>query len=568
MIDCNLMAPTKIKTLMLKHLSINNYALIEQLEIDFCDKLNIITGETGAGKSILLGALSLILGQRADSKELSNKEKKCIIEATFKLKEGKFQSFFSENDIDFENETILRREINRDGKSRAFVNDTPVNLSTLKELGVMLVDIHSQREHQSLLKPAFQLSVLDGYAQNQTLLNDYKLTYNEYKRLETKLTGLNELEKESNARYDYLQFQYNELDEVNPLIDELDELEQQFDLYTNAENIKASLNNTNQILNNREGSVLEELKYLLQQVGEQSKHHDGISGVYERLNSVIIELDDVNAEAEKLNNEIEFEPGKIQIIQERLDALYRLQSKHQVNSMAELLTTKDEIEQELNEITSLEEQITNTGNAFEEAKIEVAEKAQFLSESRNSAISSLEEEIYYHLTDLKMGSSSLKINLEQLVEGTYNTNGKDTVNWLFSANPGHPYKPLHQIASGGELSRIMLAIKASTAKVMHLPTLIFDEIDTGVSGEVAKKVGGLMKGMSENHQLITITHLPQIASQGQKHLKVYKQIKEGITQTKLKELNDNERVEEIAQMIGGDNTTDTAKQNARELMDQ
>lgn len=553
---------------MLKHLSINNYALIDQLEIDFSDKLNIITGETGAGKSILLGALALILGQRADSKELSNKQKKCIIEATFKLKEDKFQSFFSENDIDFEKESILRREINRDGKSRAFVNDTPVNLSTLKALGTMLVDIHSQREHQSLLKPAFQLSVLDGYAQNQTLLNDYKQTYNEFKRLETKLTGLNELEKESNARLDYLQFQFNELDEVNLKVDEQSDLEKQYDLANNAENIKAALNNTNEILNNREGSVIEELKHLLQQIGEQSKHHNGISSIYERLNSTIIELDDINNDAERLNIDIEFEPEKIQIIQERLDAIYRLQNKHQVNSVAELLATKDEIEQELKDITSLEEQIINTGKAFEETKLELAEKAQYLSESRNSAIASLEEEIYYHLTDLKMGSSSLKINLEQLAEGTYNTNGIDTVNWLFSANPGHPYKPLHQIASGGELSRIMLAIKASTAKVMHLPTLIFDEIDTGVSGEVAKKVGTLMRGMSENHQLITITHLPQIASQGQKHLKVYKQIKDGMTYTKLTELTDEERVEEIAEMIGGDNTSETAKQNARELMDQ
>ena len=553
---------------MLKHLSITNYALIGHLEIDFNDKLNIITGETGAGKSILLGALALILGQRADSKELSNKEKKCIIEATFILRENKFQSFFSENDIDFDKESILRREINRDGKSRAFVNDTPVNLSTLKELGTLLVDIHSQREHQSLLKPAFQLSVLDGYAQNQTMLNDYKQTFNEFKRLETKLTGLNELEKESNARLDYLQFQFNELEEVSLQVDEQDELEKQFDLFTNAENIKAALNNTNQIINNREGSVLEELKFLLQQIGEQSKHHDGVSSVYERLSSTIIELDDINSETEKLNIDIECDPEKIQLIQERLDSIYRLQSKHQVNSVAELLAVKDEIEEELNEITSLEEQIINTSNAFEETKLEVEEKAQHLSESRNSAIASLEEEIYYHLTDLKMGSSSLKINLEQLVEGTFNTNGKDTVNWLFSANPGHPYKPLHQIASGGELSRIMLAIKASTAKVMHLPTLIFDEIDTGVSGETAKKVGFLMRSMSENHQLIAITHLPQIASQGQKHLKVFKQIKDGMTYTKIAELTDEQRVEEIAEMIGGDNTSDTAKQNARELMDQ
>ncbi|NNM15787.1 MAG: AAA family ATPase, partial [Bacteroidia bacterium] len=466
---------------MLKHLSINNYALIEHLEIDFSEKLNIITGETGAGKSILLGALSLILGQRADSKELSNKNKKCIIEATFQLNEKKFQSFFSENDIDFESESILRREINRDGKSRAFVNDTPVKLSTLKELGSMLVDVHSQREHQSLLKPAFQLAVLDAYAQNSTMLNDYKNTYNEFKRLETKLTGLMELEKESNARFDYLKFQFNELEEVNPQPNEQEELEKTFDLMTNSENIKAALNNTNQIINNREGSVLEELKYLLQQVGEQSKHHEGIGGIYERLNSTIIELDDINRETELLNNEIEYDQGKIQITQERLDAIYRLQNKHQVNTTADLIATKESIEGELNEITSLEDQITNTSNAFEEVKIELEEKAQYLSESRNSAISSLEEEIYYHLTELKMGSSSLKINLEQLVDGTYNTNGKDSVSWLFSANPGHPYKPLNQIASGGELSRIMLAIKASTAKVIHLPTLIFDEIDTGVS---------------------------------------------------------------------------------------
>jgi DNA repair protein RecN (Recombination protein N) len=560
---------------MLQKLSISNYALIDNLEIGFDKGLNILTGETGAGKSIILGALSLILGQRAESRYFFNQQKKCVIEGTFKIGDFHLKTFFEDNDLDYEAETVVRREISADGKSRSFVNDTPVNLNAMKLLGERLIDIHSQHATMEINDPEFQLLVVDSVAKHPDLLSDYQTKFRAYKKSTTKLQQLIEESEKAKADLDYYQFQYDELEKAGLAADEQEQLEQELYALNNAEEIKRNLLGANYLMQDSDAAALIQLREAGQQLGSLTKFNPQIEELQERLNSTIIELKDIAAEIENIEQRTHTDEARAADVNTRLSIIYNLQKKHRVNTNAELLQLQDELSGKIQQAVFGDEAIEKLQLQLGADKNELEQLAAQLSANRLKAIPTIEGQVLQTLAEMGMANSALKIELSLLSESGRNSplgglgeNGTDIVRFLFSANKGHALAEMSKVASGGELSRLMLSIKSLIAKNTALPTIIFDEIDTGVSGEVANKVGQIMEQLADNLQVITITHLPQIAGKGQAHYFVYKDDEADTTRTRIKQLNKDERILEIAKMLSGDKPGESALQNARELLGQ
>lgn len=550
---------------MLQRLQINNYALIDALDVHFSSSLNIITGETGAGKSILLGALSLLLGSRADTSMLLNKEKKCIVEGEFLIGAYHLQSLFKNWDIDYDNHTIIRREISPEGKSRAFVNDTPVNLNILKDIGKSLIDIHSQHETLTISESAFQLSVLDAFADNKEILSQYKSAYHDYIQLTKKLEELIDIENKSKADQDYFQFQFNELELAALKPGEQDSIEKELEVLTNAAEIRTCLATAYNLLEQSDQSVVSVLNEINRSLSSISAFFSSASDLSDRIKQSLIELKDIAAEAEKLEQAVQMNPQRVEEINERLNTIYSLQQKHRASNLDELLKIQEQISDKLLAITSAGEQIEITKKALEENKKSLTTIANNISGNRKSVVAKIENDIQKMLKSISMPYAQLKIQIHSNPE-MFNANGIDKVQFLFSANKGIEFNDLGKVASGGELSRLMLCLKALIAKKISLPTIVFDEIDSGISGEVALKVGEIMEDISQNHQLIAITHLPQLAGRGENHLFVFKETGKTRTSTGIRKLSQNERVVEIAKMIAGENPSELALKHANELL--
>jgi len=551
---------------MLQKLSISNYALIDSLEISFGSGLNILTGETGAGKSIILGALSLILGQRAESRYFFNQQKKCVIEGTFSVGDFHLKQFFEDNDLDYEAETVLRREISIDGKSRAFVNDTPVNLNLMKELGEKLIDIHSQHATLEINDPEFQLLVVDAVAGHGELLNDYRTKFKSYKKETTKLDRLIQDRDKAKADLDYYQFQFDELEKAGLSANEQETLEQELYTLSNAEEIKRNLLGALYLMHEGETSAIIQLREACHQLSTLERYNPQIAELYQRLNSTLIELKDIAAEIETIERQTHTNEARAAEVNNRLSTLYNLQKKHRVNSTDELLQLQDELSEKIQQAVFGDEAIEKLKKQLGSDKKELEQLAGKLSLDRKMVIPKIQSLVLTSLAEMGMESAGFKIELKSENENTLTTNGFDSVKFLFSANKGHSLGEMSKVASGGELSRLMLAIKSLIAQNTALPTIIFDEIDAGVSGEVANKVGQVMEKLSANLQVITITHLPQIASKGQSHYFVYKDDEGATTYTRIKQLDKTERVLEIAKMLSGDKPGESALQNARELL--
>jgi DNA repair protein RecN (Recombination protein N) len=549
---------------MLQHLRIQNFALIEETEVDFSKGLTVITGETGAGKSILLGALGLTLGNRADVGSLHDKTKKCVIEAKFNIKAYQLQSFFETQELDFEEVTTIRREITPEGKSRAFINDTPANLAVLKELGERLIDIHSQHETLLLKETNFQFELVDAFAQTTILFSDYKKQFSSLQKLRKQLEELSSQEIQAKKELDYFQFQFNELDEANLKIGELQALEEESETLENAEFIKSNLSKSALAINGGDENVLSALALIKQQLQSISKFGKQFSELYERINSVNIELKELANDLDGAESDVVYNNVRLEEVNAQLDKLNRLLKKHGVANEEELLKIKEDIENKLLQFSSLELQIEKT-----QKEIAIIEKqckilASELSTKRQQSLSGIEQNIKTMLGSLSMANAQFKIELTQQKE--LSSNGLDTISFLFTANKGAEYKELHKTASGGELSRLMLCLKALLAERTALPTIIFDEIDTGVSGDVADKIGNILFAMGKTMQVITITHLPQMASKGSTHLFVFKSDTKDKTTSSIKLLTKEERIGEIAKMLSTGNPTETALKNAKELL--
>lgn len=549
---------------MLKNLFISNYALIDNLEIEFTNGLNIITGETGAGKSVLLGALALILGQRADASVLSDKKNKCIIEGCFDIKECDFELFFADNNLDFDNIVILRREIVPSGKSRAFINDTPVNLDILKELGEKLVDIHSQHNTLTLQDSAFQLDFIDAYAQHKNLLLDYQRTLGIYNQTKAELDKLIAEEEKAKSDQDYFQFQFNELDAARLSENEQIELETEKNILTHAGEINSTIVNVINTLSYNENPVIANLKEIEISLQKILQHYGSIEELLLRIKSINIEIKDIAAELESKGQGVMIDPNRLQELEDRLDTIYHLQQKHRVNSVAELIAVKTQYENKILNITSLETKITEQKSALENLHKKLVSYSSSLTANRKKVKPIIEKGIAEALKKLAMPESQVEIKMETLDH--FGNKGNDKLNFLFNANKGGELKPISKVASGGELSRLMLAIKSLITQHALLPTVIFDEIDTGVSGEIAAKVGEIMRMMSSNMQVIAITHLPQIAAKGLTHFLVYKETDATSTFTRMRQLSASERTNEIARMLSGDKVTKEALDNAKVLI--
>ena len=549
---------------MLAKLSINNFALIEKLNIDFSDKFSIITGETGAGKSILLGALGLVLGKRADLSSLKNKEEKCVIEADFEISKYNLQNLFAEIDVDYADNTILRREILPTGKSRAFVNDSPVNLQQLQDLSDYLLDIHSQHQTQELSDEAYQFQIIDAVANNQEIINNYQIKLKDYKKSKTLLNQL--LADQSNAmkELDYNSFLLEELLSAKLIAGEQQDLETSYEALNNVEFIKENLVKSLQIADDELIGVkhnLKEVKNALQKIIGFSENYNQY---FERINSVLIEFDDVFSEIEQASETLSSDPEKLELTNQKLQNIYNLQKKHNVQTVEELLIIQNELDEKVVSVSDLEIRIKKGEQVILKFEEELNTFAKKISEKRNKAIPILSEKIIKILEQLGMPNSRFKIDL--LPKEQFLNNGKDEISFLFSANKGTDFGLLKKVASGGELSRIMLAVKAILAQYSKLPTIIFDEIDTGVSGEIANKMGEIMKSMSNEMQVFAITHLPQIAAKGTQHYKVFKYSEGNNTISELKLLNKEERIKEIAEMLSGKDISDSALNHAMALL--
>lgn len=551
---------------MLSRLLIKNYALIDNLDISFDQDLNVITGETGAGKSIVLGALGLILGQRAESKYFFNQQKKCIVEGFFQIQSYHLENFFEENDLDYEAETVLRREIALDGKSRAFINDTPVTLNILKALGQQLIDVHSQHATLEINNSDFQLLVVDVMADHDTLLKDYRQEYHHYKKQQKKLKHLEESIEKAKADQDYFQFQFDELSEAAIQADEQEHLENELNSLTHAEEIKRNLLSANYLILQQEGAAHPLLREALSQIQALEKYQPNISPLAERLKSALIEIKDIADELENLEQQTSFNEQRAEEINERLSLLYSLQKKHRVNSNEELLKLQDELSDKLNQILFADEDLQKLQKELLSLQKSLQEKAENISKNRKKVIPEIEKHILGILEQVGMNNAQIKVEQQLKEFSAFDENGIDQIRFLFNANKGHQLNELQKVASGGELSRLMLSIKSLIAKKTALPTIIFDEIDTGVSGEVANRVGNIMQELAKDMQVITITHLPQMASKGKSHYFVYKTLKDNLTYTQIKKLDQEERVLEIAKMLSGENPKASALQNARELL--
>jgi len=549
---------------MLVSLHVQNYALIDSADIELGPGLTIITGETGAGKSILLGALGLLLGDRADSGALFDKSRKCVVEGKFTVNEFNLKRLFEENDLDYSDETLIRREVTAEGKSRAFVNDTPVNISFLKQLSSKLVDVHSQHETLTLTNSAFQLSALDAVAGNGKLIAEYTERFKRYKKVAAKLDELKELEAKSKKDLDYFTFQFEELDSIGLKELEQDELESELKTLENAETIKGGLSKSALALNGAEENLVAGIMAVKNNIMQLAKYNPKVAALGERLSSVVIELEDIAAETESLDDEIVYDPNRIAQVNERLDSIYRLQHKHGVRTVTELMVLCEELRTKIDAIASMEAQLIFAEKELSEAMILIRETGEKLAQKREAAAPVLSKEIKNMLAELGMPGAQLKVQMETTQEPR--ETGFDKVTFLFTANKGAELQPLNKVASGGELSRLMLSLKAMLSKSASLPTIIFDEIDTGISGDIAAKAGAIMHRMGAHMQVITITHLPQVASKGDAHLFVYKEEVAKKTVSRIKQLTDKQRIEEIAKMLSAGKPGDAARENAKELL--
>ncbi len=549
---------------MLIKLFVQNYALIKELDVDFENGLTIITGETGAGKSILLGALSLILGTRADTSVLLDKNEKCIVEGTFRIDDYDLNEFYIANELDYEHVTTLRREINPAGKSRAFINDTPVTVNILKELGEKLIDIHSQHQTLMLNDNSFQLSLIDSFAGTTRLKGEYIISYSNYKRLKKEFTGVKEKAEKNKADLEYYQFQLKQLDEAKLTQGEQEELETEQEILSHSEEIKLALTGSSNLFS-ADGisilSMLREVKINLSKI--KAFLPDGES-LLSRTESSIIELDDLAYEIDKLSSAIEADPQRLTIVNNRLDLIYSLIQKHRAHNLNELIVIKEEISNLIKSIISSDERLAELETLIENEIKTLRRVSNEISDMRLKVIPDIELKITELLKQLGMPNAKFRISLSQLLEFT--PSGIDQADFLFSANKQIAPENLAKIASGGELSRVMLSLKSLLTKNNNLPTIIFDEIDSGVSGEVADKVGQILAGMGKYMQVINITHLPQVASQGTKHYHVYKDDTEDSTFTRVKLLSPDERILELARLLSGSEVTETAMKNARELL--
>ena len=551
---------------MLSRLSIQNYALIDSLDIHFDKGLNIITGETGAGKSIIMGGLSLILGQRVESRYFFNQAKKCVVEGYFDVSDYQLEAFFQEQDLDYERETIMRREVSVDGKSRAFVNDTPVTLNTLKALAEKLIDIHSQHATLQVSTEAFQLLTLDSVAQNRALHNHYTTAYRAYRAASERLDALKAKINQASAEADYHQFLYDELDKAKLEQDEQERLEAEQQRLEHAEEIKRNLFGAVYALQDQELNAIALVKEAINQLQQAEQHMPSLAAQLERLQSSFIELKDLGGEIGRIEQDIVLDEERLAAVNERLNLLYALQQKHRVDSVAALVALRDELQRKLEALSSDDEELVRLEVEVERLKTQTLELADQLSTSRESAIPLVQAEVGQVLHAVGMPHSQLHVALGRLDGASLRPSGQDTVEFLFTANKGQGPQPVSKVASGGELSRLMLAIKSVIAKTSALPTIIFDEIDTGISGEVALKVGEIMERLAEHMQVIAITHLPQIASKGGAHFKVYKMESADRTATGIVRLKQQERVLEVAQLLGGANPGEAALQHAAGLL--
>ena len=552
---------------MLRSLFIQNYALIEKLDINLYQGFSVITGETGAGKSIILGAIGLLLGQRADVKTIRKGAAKCIIEARFDVSAYGMRSYFEQNELEYEDECILRRELYASGKSRAFINDSPASLAQMKELGEQLIDIHSQHQNLLLNKEGFQLNVLDLIAHDETLLASYQALYDEWKEVQQELADLIARAEQDKTDEDYLRFQLNQLEEANLTSGEQEELEQEADTLSHAEEIKAGFYHISQTFCGDEGGLLSELKESLNRMRDLQHIYQPASELADRLESTYIELKDIADEAADQEEKVEFNPKRLDEVNERLNLIYTLQKKHRLSTVEELLTLADEYASKLSAITSSESDIAALRERSEELKGRILEKAAVLTEARSLAARQVEGEMAARLIPLGIPNVRFQVCIGPRKEpGRY---GMDTVSFLFSANKNGNLQNVSSVASGGEIARVMLSIKAMIAGAVKLPTIIFDEIDTGVSGEIADRMADIMQEMADNErQVISITHLPQIAARGSVHYKVYKQDNDTETNSHIRQLEADERVKEIAHMLSGSTLTEAALSNARALLKQ
>jgi DNA repair protein RecN (Recombination protein N) len=549
---------------MMTRLNVSNYALINRLEVNFRAGLNSVTGETGAGKSIILGAMGLILGNRADLSVLKNRDEKCIVEGTFNVESYQLQSFFTENDLDYDKLTILRREITPSGKSRSFINDTPVNLKTMRELGLQLIDIHSQHQNLELGNRQFQLSLVDTVAGTGKMLSDYRQLYQHFVSSKKNLDALIEKSEKERADLDYWQFQFNQLDEAMLQENEQVELEAELEQLTHAEEIKSVFTDVQQLIDDERFSVIRHLKDSHKRLESIQNYIAGAPSLTERLQSCLLELKDILDETERLAETVEHNPARIEMVNDRLNLIYSLQQKHHVNTIRELIELKTAFDEKINQVTGYEEEILALKAELEDSLKKLEEKAKELRNQRRKSFGKIEKAVLNDLRQLGMPKSKLEVAHEALPGFT--PNGKDAVSFLFSANVDIPPAEISKIASGGEMSRLMLGIKNLLRTSKALPTVIFDEIDSGVSGEIALKMGNILKEFSTTTQIINITHLPQIAARGDAHFMVYKYEKNGKTYTSIRQLGENERVEELAKMVGGENLTDTTLKAAQELL--
>ncbi len=557
---------------MLQKLHIQNYAIINELEIDFSGRLNIITGETGAGKSILVGALSLVLGERADSTVLQQKEKKAVVEGVFKASGNEsIRDFLKDNDLDAEDLLTIRREIAVNGKSRAFINDTPVNLNQLKTLSILLVDLHQQFDTQELNSANFQLEVLDALAGNIEILQQYKLVFQQYKTAKNELVQLQAEQSAANASLDYNQFLFDELYEAGFKENELEELDSELKLLGNAENVKQELAGICYELKESEQPIIQRLKTLYNKLHALDEYHSGIAELGKRLQSTQLELADIADELEHINDGVNYSAERIQLVNDRISMGYKLQKKHGVTTTNELLVIQEELQGKLNDILNISEAIQQKEKQTNELLQQCELAARIISDNRKKAIKPFTQHVNELLNKVGMPNARFNVDIQSL--DALAGSGLDKIEFLFDGNlpadqagKSNRFEPLRKVASGGELSRLMLCIKSLVAKKLQLPTLIFDEIDSGISGEAAKQVGNIMKELSGSHQLISITHQPQIAARADAHYFVYKAINKDKIFTSIRLLSNDERITSIAQMLSGEKPTAAALQNAREMV--
>ncbi|NYJ27096.1 DNA repair protein RecN [Allomuricauda sp. ARW1Y1] len=549
---------------MLVNLSIQNYALIDDVRVTFPKGFTTITGETGAGKSILLGGLSLVLGKRADLSSLKNTEQKCVIEAEFEVSNYQLQSFFKENDLDYEDLTILRREILPSGKSRAFVNDSPVTLDVMRALGNQLVDVHSQHQTMQLTDNDFQMKVLDALAENSENLSGYAQELQKLRNASRELQKLEEFQANADKEHDYNSFLLEELEAAKLKEGMQEALEEEYEQLSNVEQIMENLSAGHQLLNDEQLGIvgrLTELKRAFQNLSDFGSDYKSLN---DRIQSVLIETDDIASELERLKDGVEANPERLEVVNGQLQQLYDLQKKHHTDSVPELITIREELAQKVDAVANIESKIKAKRDEVASITKTVDAWAKKISEGRKAVIPKLKERLQLDLASLGMPSATFKIELNP--SSTFKPNGKDDLVFLFSANKGSNYGELKKVASGGELSRIMLTIKSILAQYENLPTMMFDEIDTGVSGEISNRMGEIMQQMSGTMQVFSITHLPQVASKGQHQFKVYKEEAQGGTSTHIKQLTRDERVRELAEMLGGKSLSESALAHAKELL--